>query len=199
MTFKDRALDLLPWALAALLIAAIVHIVSVLLMPSVAPRDAYARLLEGAKTAQTTSGGVVVFDPAGANAPPLPFEDPAMAEGVCLFDLSKGPLHLRASVDIDDDDYLGISFHSAAGAIFHAMTDRASIKGKIDIVVGDARQIEELEADDVEDSPPQEIRLTSPSSHGFALIRALSKRPSDFERAKSSVQAVSCELLQTAP
>ncbi len=199
MTFKDRALDLLPWTLAALLIAAVVNIVSVLLMPSVAPRDAYARLSEEAKTAQPTPGGVVVFDPAGANAPPLPFEDPAMAEGACLFDLSKGPFHVRASVDIDDDNYLGISFHNAAGAIFHAMTDRASIKGKIDIVVGNARQIEELEADDIEDSPPQEIRLTSPSSHGFVLIRALSKRPSDFARAKSSVQAVSCELLQPAP
>ncbi len=199
MTFKDRALDLLPWALAVLLIAAIVHIVSVLLMPSVAPRDAYARLSEEAKTAQTTPGGVVMFETAGANAPPLPFEDPAMAEGACLFDLSKGPLHLRASVDIDDDNYLGISFHSAAGAIFHAMTDRASIKGKIDIIVGNSRQIDDLEADDVEDSPPQEIRLTSPSSRGFVLIRALSKRPSDAERAKSSVQAVSCELLQSAP
>ena len=33
MTIPDRYLDLLPWAIATVLVAGIVHIVSVLLMP----------------------------------------------------------------------------------------------------------------------------------------------------------------------
>ncbi|MFY9629624.1 MAG: DUF1254 domain-containing protein [Methylocystis sp.] len=196
MNFKDRAIDLLPWAIATLLIAAIVHIVSILLTPLVAPRDAYARLVDAARTARTAPGGVATFEATAPNSQPLPFEDPMMAEGVCLFDLSKGPLHLRTTVDVDGDDYLGISFHSASGVIFHAMTDRASIKGKVDIVVGNAHQIAELEADDSEDAPPQEIRLTAPSSRGFAMIRALAKRPSDYERARSSVEAIVCDIFQ---
>jgi uncharacterized membrane protein len=193
MKLADRATGLLPWALAVLLIAGVVHIVSVLLMPLVAPRHAYARLLEAAKSdAETARNGVMLFDPPAPGPQLLPFEDPAMAEGVCLFDVAKGPLRLRA--DIDSDDYLGFSFHDPSGAIFHSITDRASNKGKIDIVVGDARQIEEMEAGDSDGTPPPETRLTAPSPRGFVLIRALAKRPLDYERARASVEAVSCEI-----
>ncbi len=202
MTLKDRAFGTLPWAIAALLIAGVVHIVSVLLTPFVAPRDAYARLLDAAKadrpaTAAAVRNGVMLLDQTAPGARLLPFEDPAMAEGVCLFDLGKGPLHLR--VDADGEDYLGLSFHRASGAIFHAMTDHASNKGKIDIVVANARQIEEMEADDSDEAPPQETRLAAPSPLGFVLIRALAKRPSDYQRARASVEAVSCEIMRPQP
>ena len=40
----DRLLNFLPWAIATLMIAAMTHLVSVLLMPALAPKDAYARL-----------------------------------------------------------------------------------------------------------------------------------------------------------
>ena len=40
----DRLLNFLPWAIATLMIAAMAHLVSVLLMPALAPKDAYARL-----------------------------------------------------------------------------------------------------------------------------------------------------------
>ncbi|MGC1861035.1 MAG: DUF1254 domain-containing protein [Methylocystis sp.] len=197
MKLVDRAIGLLPWAMAALLIAGVVHIVSVLLMPLVAPRHAYARLVEAAKSdrpanAETARNGVMLFDPPAPGPQLLPVEDPAMAEGVCLFDLAKGPLRLR--VDIDSEDYFGLSFHDPSGAIFHSMTDRASNKGKIDIIVGDARQIEEMETSDYDEAPPLETRLTAPSPLGFVLIRALAKRPSDYERARASVEAVSCEI-----
>jgi uncharacterized membrane protein len=202
MTLKDRAFDILPWAIAALLIAGVVHIVSVLLTPLVAPRDAYASLRKAVETngpaiAKAAQNGVALLAPMTPDAQLLPFEDPAMVEGVCLFDLAKGPLHLLANVD--GDDYFGLSFHSASGAIFHAMTDRASNKGKIDIVVGDARQIEDLEADDSDDAPLQETRLTAPSPLGVVLIRALAKRPSDYERARTVVEAVSCEAMTPQP
>jgi uncharacterized membrane protein len=197
MRLKDQVIDILPWAIAMFLIAAIVHIVSVLLMPAVAPRDAYARLLEASKNAKAAPGGVLPLQAAGTSvAGPLPFEDPATSEGACLFNLSNGLLHVRASVDNEEDNYLGVSFHTAGGAIFHAMTDRASIKGKIDVIVGNARQIDEIEADDDQEAPPEQIRLTAPSQRGFVLIRSLAKRPSDFERSRSSVEAVSCETIQ---
>jgi hypothetical protein len=60
--------------------------------------------------------------------------------------------------------------------------------------VGDARQIEELETNDSDQTPPQETRLTAPAPLGFVLIRALAKRPSDYERARASVAAITCEI-----
>jgi uncharacterized membrane protein len=194
MKTEDSALNVAPWAIAAVLIAGVVHIISVLLMPLVAPRDAYHRLLEAAKVLPTANG-VTLLEPMTPGAQLLPFEDPATVVGVCLYDLSNGLLHLRAAVD--GDNFLGLSFHSATGPIFHAVTDRGASKGKVDIIVGDARQIEDLAEDDPDDAPPPpEIRVTAPAARGFVLIRALAKRASDAERARESVKAVRCEAFQ---
>ena len=190
MNIPDRYLDFIPWAIATLIIAAIVHIVSVLLMPAVAPRDAYARLAAITKASQAKEG-VVLLPAAAPGAAALPFEDPALAEGVCLYDLSKGLLHIAGPAD--GEDYLAVSFHAVGGRLYHAINDRSAIKGKIDIVVGDAAQIEALESTDDEDSTPQEVRITAPTRRGFVLIRALAKRESDAERARARVTSIKCE------
>jgi len=191
MTIPDRALDLLPWLIATLLVAAIVHIVSVLLMPALAPRDARARLAAYARTAAPEEG-LVVLPPMAPGAETLPFEDPAFAEAVCVYDLAKGPLRIKTTVD--GDDFLGLSFHANAGRIYHSMTDRSAIKGKIDIVLGDARQIDAItSADEGDAPPPSEVRLTAPTKRGFILIRSFAKRPSEQERARSRLSAISCE------
>ncbi|PPD45606.1 MAG: hypothetical protein CTY15_04295 [Methylocystis sp.] len=184
----DRYLDHLPWVAAMLLIAGVVHIVSVLLMPAVAPKDAYARALAAVGGAQPAR--LVALAPMAPGAEILPFEDPAFAEGLCVYDLSKGLL--RVSAPADGEDYLAISFHALAGRLYHAITDRAAIKGKIDIVIGDGRQIEALQAA-TEEAPPQEVRLTAPTKRGFVLVRSFAKRPSDQARARERLNTVSCE------
>ena len=195
MRLPDRYLDLVPWVIATIFIAGVVHIVSVLLMPTVAPRDAYARLASVARKADPAQG-VVILPPAAPGAETLPFEDPALAEAVCVYDLSKGLLRVRAATE--GDEFLGVSFHASAGRIYHAMTDRSAIKGKIDIVVGDARQIGALEAEDESDAPPQEVRLTAPTKRGFVLFRSLAKRASDQERARGRLATVKCERFELA-
>lgn len=190
LTIPDRFLDILPWAIATLLIAGIVHIVSVLLMPTVAPRDALARLAAYAKTANP-AGGLALLPPMAPGSETLPFEDPSFAEAVCVYDLTKGPFRITTSTD--GEDFLGLSFHASAGRIYHSMTDRSAIKGKIDIVIADARQIDALQSADDEDAPPQEVRLTAPTKRGFVLIRSLAKRASDQERARNRLRAVTCQ------
>nr|WP_210340649.1 DUF1254 domain-containing protein [Methylocystis sp. Sn-Cys] len=177
----------MPWAAATLLVAGIVHIVSVLLMPAVAPQDAYARARAAVGDAPTFA--LVALPPMAPGAEPLPFEDPAFAEGVCVYDLSKGML--RVTAPADGDDYLALSFHAKAGRIYHAITDRAAIKGKIDIVIGDDRQMDALSASD--DAPQQQVRLTAPAKRGFVLVRSLAKRPSDMTRARERLATVMCE------
>ena len=192
MTIKDRLYDILPWAAAAVLLALTVHLVSVLLMPLVAPRDAFARLRQIEASLEVNKKGVLLLPQAAPGEQLLPFEDPATAEGACLFDLSKGTLRVRAAVN--GDDFVGVSLHEPSGAVFHALSDRAATKGVIEIVVGDARQIEELEADDEEGEVVQEVRVVSPSTKGFALIRALAQRPADVDTARALVAAASCKV-----
>lgn len=193
MTFNDRVLAALPWAGATALIALIVHLVSVLLTPLVAPRDAFARLKAAEAALGPTENGVLLLPPVAPTEQILPFEDPAVAEGACLFDLSKGMLRLRVAVN--GEDFLGVSLHEPSGAVFHALSDRAASKGAIEVVIGDARQIDELEAEDVEGAVVQEVRVVAPSKRGFALIRALAQRPSDYEAARALVAAASCKVV----
>ena len=184
----DRFFDYLPWAAATLLVAGIVHIVSVLLMPAVAPQDAYARAR--AAVANAPAFALVALPPMAPGAETLPFEDPAFAEGVCVYDLSKGML--RVTAPADGEDYLALSFHANAGRIYHAITDRAAIKGKIDIVIGDERQMDALQSAS-DDAPQQEVRLTAPAKRGFVLVRSLAKRPSDMMRARERLASATCE------
>jgi uncharacterized membrane protein len=185
LKFLDRTLDLLPLAAATLLVAGIVHIVSVLLMPGLATRDAYARVVAAVGDAE----GLKLLPETEPGAEILPFEDPAFAAAVCVFDLSKGMVRLAA--DADGEEMLTVSFIARGGRVFHAVTDKAAIQGKIDIVVGDARQIEALE-DNESDAPPQQVRLTAPGRRGFALLRAFAKRPSDMARARERLAAAVC-------
>jgi uncharacterized membrane protein len=188
LTLPDRFFDYLPWVAATLFVAGIVHIVSVLLMPSLAPRDAYARVLAAVGDAPTNT--LVALPPMAPGAELLPFEDPAFAEGVCVYDLSKGLLRVTAAAD--GEDLLALSFHARAGRVFHAITDRAAIKGRIDIVIGDERQMEALQSES-DEAPPQEVRLTAPTKRGFVLVRSFAKRPSDQARARERLASVTCE------
>jgi uncharacterized membrane protein len=188
LTIPDRYFYYLPWAAATLLVAGIVHLVSVLLTPTVAPRDAYARILEAVGAAPVNR--LVALPPMAPGAEALPFEDPAFAEAVCVYDLTQGMLRVAASAD--GEDYLALSFHARAGRIFHAITDRAAIKGKIDIVIGDARQMEALQSAS-EEASPQEVRITAPTKRGFVLLRSFARRPSDQARARERLASVTCE------
>ncbi len=185
LTLPDRFFDYLPWAAATLLIAGVVHIVSVLLMPSVAPHAAYARMLAAVGGAPTEQ---FVTLPAGAGAGTLPFEDPAFAEAACVYDLSKGLL--RVTTPADGDDFIALSFFANGGRLYHAVTDRAAIKGKIDIVIADAKQMDALQA--ATDVAPQEVRIVAPTKRGFVLARVLAKRPSDQARAQERLAALNC-------
>ncbi len=183
MSRLDRALAIAPWALGCLFVAGIVHLTTILLMPHVATRDAYARL--GGADAATTR---VAQGADGAR--PMPFDDPMAALAICRFDLTKGPTRIQATVD--GEHFLSLAFHDRASRIFYATTDRAAVRGAIDIVLVDERQLAQIEAEDAEDATPQELRLQAPSPQGFVLIRALAERESDRARAEAAVQSVVC-------
>lgn len=189
MTLPDRVLVYLPWAVATLLIAAIVHVVSILLMPTLAPRDAFARLSAYA-TAAKSGEKLFVLPPPAPGAAVLPYEDASMVVGVCVYDLTKGLL--RVSGPVNGEDYLALSLHARSGRIFHALTDRSAIKGKIDLLVGDERQIESVNNADAEGAKPQEVRIVAPMKRGFVVVRSLAKRLSDTSRARAALEAIVC-------
>ena len=191
MKITDRVLDFLPWALATLMIAAMVHLVSVLLMPTLAPKDAYARLTDYANKMGVAEGLVMLGPPSLKAVGVLPFEDPSFVEAACLYDISKRPYHIKAATD--GENFFALSFYATGGRMYHAITDRSAIKGKFDIILGNERQIDALENTSDVSAPLQEVRLTAPTSRGFIFIRALAKRSSDVTHLQELLKNSSCE------
>ncbi|GAC1330686.1 MAG: DUF1254 domain-containing protein [Beijerinckiaceae bacterium] len=186
MTIGDRILGAIPFGAAIVVVAGIVHIVSVLAMPAVTPQDALTRLTAFAPDGE----GVALLPPAAPRREIMPFEDPSVALGVCRFDLDRGLVRVRA--DVDGDHFLALSFHDRAGRVFYATTDRSALRGRIDIAIVNAAQLEALEANDPEDEPAKELRLVAPAPIGFVLVRVLAERPGEFAKAEARVTSVGC-------
>lgn len=180
------------WGLAMLSVAGIVHVASILIMPRLATRDAFARI-----SVLAPANKMTLIDATTSAMSVAPFEDPSMALGACRFDLSAGPLRIRAS--LPPERLLLMSFHGRFGQLFYAMNDRGATRGRLEVVVATRDQLEEIEGRDSDDEPPQELRLLSPTPEGFFIARALAERPSLKSEAQTRIMSISCQTEIRAP
>jgi uncharacterized membrane protein len=192
MRFLDRLLGALPFIFGAIIIAGIVHILSILAMPRLAPRDAYARIAEAAPLARMT-----LLAPIEPGKEFAPFEDPATAAAACRYDLDRGPLRLRGPVS--GEGLVALSFHGRFGDVFYSVTDRSAARNGLDILLVTADQLAAIEAYDSEDELPSELRLVAPEKLGFVILRALADQPGDMEAARARLQAIACGVEASAP
>ncbi len=170
---------------AVLIVAALVHFVVILIIPIVATRDAFARLKELGPVDET----IALMQPSPAERR-FPYADPAVATAFCRFDLSAGPVRVKAAVG--RAGFASLSFHSRRGAVLYALTDKAATHGFMDAVVVTPGQMRELVAHDDEDNPSQDLRIVSTTNDGFVLMRAFSELPSLYSAAQAQVKSLSC-------
>jgi uncharacterized membrane protein len=170
---------------AVAIVAALTHFLAILLIPEVATRDAFARLAELGPVGQT-----IALARPNPSERRFPYGDPALASAFCRFDLSAGPLRVKAPVG--RAGFASLSFHSRRGAVFYALTDRAATHGVMEAVVVTPSQLRALAAHDDEDNPSQDLRIVSTSVEGFALLRALSELPSLYPEAEAQAKTLSC-------
>lgn len=181
-----RALgEVIFYALAIAVLSALVHFVVVLTIPVVATRDAYTSLSELAAPGET-----VALPRASASARQFPFLDPAVATAFCRYDLSKGPVRIRAP--LGRAGFTSVSFHTRRGAVFYALTDRAAAHGAIEAVIATAAQLRALVAADDEDNPSQDLRIVSPTVDGYAFRRVFSELPSLYAAADEEAKTLAC-------
>jgi uncharacterized membrane protein len=170
---------------AAAILAALVHLIVVLIAPVVASRDAYARLQPlGALNA------TVLLPRAGPATTLLPYADPAVAISICRFDLASGPIRVTAP---SGRAFASISFHTRHGLVFYALTDKAATHGVIDAVLATPEDIRALVAhDDVED-PSRDLRVAAPSREGYVAMRVFSELPGLYPAAEAEAKRLTCK------
>jgi uncharacterized membrane protein len=183
--FKRAALDILMIALGAAMVAALVHIVAILIIPLYASHDAFARLSPLGPVNAT-----ILLPQPSPQARLIPYRDPAVASAFCHYDLSAGPLRVKAPAD--PSGFASLSFHTRRGSIFYAITDRAATRGVLEALVLTEEQLRAVVAKDDEDVPVTELRIVSATNTGFVVMRSLSEQPSLYPRAENAVKALSC-------
>ena len=187
MSAGARLIEVVVGLAILLLVAGLTHILVILLLPTVASKDAYnllaARFNHG--------GGLVLLAPSKPGDTLIPFRDPATVQGLCFYDLSKGPARVRLKTE--EGRLLTLSFRTLEGRVFYSMTDKAALNGAIDIRLLTEAQLKVVEdADDEDQGLPTELRLKSPGLKGLLVATALIARPSEAHDAEDRIKAISC-------
>ena len=174
------------WTLAVVaLLAGLVHLTSTLAIPALAERDAYARVAALGRPFVTFA-----LPPVSPASRIIPFDDPAVAASICLYDLGAGPVRARAP--LGRAGFASLSFHSRRGIVFYALTDRAANKGRMEALIVTPEQLRALIARDDEDNPSDDLRIVSPTAKGFVMARALSESADLVPGAQTQAAAMTC-------
>ncbi|GJE46490.1 DUF1254 domain-containing protein [Methylobacterium soli] len=177
--------------LCGLVLAGLVHIVTVLAIPALSESDALTRSgtsesLDHPQRIYTLSTG---DNPAPAEAW-LPIPDPSVAVGVCAYNLDDGPMRVSARTG---PQMLSLAVHGRRGA-FYAVTDQAAVRGALDLVILTRAQYDEALANDDENEPSRDVRIIAPERQGYVVVRVIAALPSQRPAANDAVQAVSCTI-----
>jgi uncharacterized membrane protein len=170
--------------LCGLVLAVGVHIASIFATPRLAENDAFAKI-----EPTLTSDNAQLISAPGAEDTWVPLPDPAIAVAACAFDLRDGPMRVSAKTG---SNLLSFSFHKESGGAFFAVTDRAAVRGELEIVAMTARQLDEARANEDENEPSRDVRIVSPEPQGFVIVRVAAPTPSQRPQAEEAAKAVSC-------
>jgi uncharacterized membrane protein len=170
--------------LCGLAIASLVHLAVVFGLPWFAERDAFSRLRG---TVELDRAELIVAD--GAEWPPRP--DPAVTLAACAYDLAEGPVRISAKTG---PFFQSLSFHARGSGVFYAVTDRAAVRGSLDLVVMTRAQLDEALAGEDEDDPSRDVRIVAPVETGLIVVRVLASRPSQRAEAEAVARSVSCVI-----
>ena len=166
-----------------LVLAGIVHISAVLSVPWLSEQDAFSRL-RGTLAADRSE-----IIAARGKETWLPRPDPAASVAACAYNLNEGPLRVSARTS---PMFESLSFHARGGGIFYAVTDRAAVRGALDLVVMTRRQLDEAQTNEDEDEPSRDVRIVAPRLEGLVIVRVVAPLPSQREQAETAAKSVSC-------
>jgi uncharacterized membrane protein len=173
------------WLLGGALMGGIVHLGTVLYLPSTATQDAYARI-----SAVSPVNAMVALPAPTAESTIVPYMDPAFAAAVCRYNLASGPITLRAPVS---PAYTSVSFYTNKGIAYYAINDRAAGRRVIELELMTKAQREELPEDE-ESAAADKLIVESPSDTGLIVLRALAPEPGMMAAAKTALAAAKCEM-----
>jgi uncharacterized membrane protein len=170
-------------ALAALILAGIIHISTVFLVPLYASKDAWEQMRQFGRDGQFHALPVPE-----AGAEPLAALDPRMIYSVCRFSLAQGPVRITASLP---DDFWSVAIFDRRGRNVYSLNDRSAERSKLDMAIVTPVQMAQLRQD-----PPASLEtaivVELPIENGFALLRVFVADESLLTSSISALATANC-------
>jgi uncharacterized membrane protein len=174
----------LPWMLAGVVAAGVFHIIIVFSIPSLATRDAWARL-----TASSPANTLILAD--GKRARPLPFTPPDVVSAYCLYDLSQYNVIVRAPLP---EAPWSLSVSTRGGENFYLVTGADAKKPEVRLLILRRDRLpEEASTEKTAEGDDQNI-VVSPSETGIIAIRAPLRGESFREKTLEELRKAQCEV-----
>jgi uncharacterized membrane protein len=177
-------MEKLTWALAGIVAAGIIHILTVFSVPTLAGRDAWGRL-----SAVMKPNTLALAD--GKSAPRLPFSSPDVATAHCLFDIAKDNLAIKTPLA---GPAWSLTLSTRAGENFYLITGADAKRPHVRLlIVPQDRLSEEASTGKTQEGEEQSI-IVSPSQTGIVAIRAPLRGESFRAQALEELSKARCEV-----
>lgn len=193
LNFARRALGdfvkAAPFLAAALIAAAVVHIAATLTLGSFGAPPPFARLKAGLPVNK-----VVVLAAITPDNQPLPFMMPHMAYAVCRYDVSSGPVHIKAALEAAG---WSLSLHSPAGDNFHLVAGIAQRLTPVELILVPPGNRFYAHRPELLFTNEQIPEVRPAYAEGLAVLRAPVRSAAHRPTVERMLQAATCQQIAT--
>jgi uncharacterized membrane protein len=177
-------MDKLPWILAGLVTAGIIHILTVFAIPGLASLDAWGRLSPAVKPNTLAIAGE-------GTTPRLPFSSPDAVTAYCLFDISKDNVVITAPMP---EPAWSLALSTRSGENFYLVAGADAKRPSVRLlVIPQARLSGETSTEKTEEGGDQSI-IVSPELTGIVAIRAPLRGESFRGPAMDELRKARCDV-----
>lgn len=163
--------------------AGIVHIVMLLLLPGMSPRDAWSLLAREARPFEITP-----YRPDSPIADQAGVADPFFQAIACRFDLTEGMAHIYREGSVP---FWSASVYDRGGRNIYSLNDKTAKAGQLDLVVLTPAQMV-----DIRKSPIDELQsavfIEAPVSEGVVVVRGFAPDGSWAPQVADYLNAIEC-------
>jgi len=169
--------------LTILLVAGIVHIITIFLVPQYVPADGWTRL-----AGLSATESFAVLEDKTRQRPAVPGLDPLFVHAACRLDLSEAPAQLTLRAP---DRFWSLALFEPGGVIVFSLNDRTASAGELHMLVVTPEHNAQLKA-----NPPEGIEDTivveSEETDLIALVRLYAPTEGARREAREIAAAAQC-------
>lgn len=169
--------------LATLMLAGIVHIVTILLIPLYSGSDGWSRVAAAA----VNEGWTVQRSPT-SSAATIPGLDPLFVHGLCKVVIAEAPAILSLEAE---NRFWSLALYNRSGTVVFSLNDRTAVDGALEMLV-----VNSLDAERLKESPQADLEgmiiVESANVELVAVLRLYAPEPADQLEAKAQIAAALC-------